>query len=110
MPTHVHQLEDELSYVIEGQIGVRFRDEVLEVTAGSYVFKPRGVPHTFWNTGPEPARILEIICPAGFEKFEDIGTTRAPPPADLTSRYGMEYVRDWIPDLASRYGVRIVGS
>jgi mannose-6-phosphate isomerase-like protein (cupin superfamily) len=94
VPPQVHHLEDELSYLIEGQIGVRIRDEELEVAASSYVFKPRGVPYTSWKTGPEPARILEIICPAGFEKFfEDISTTPAPFPADLMSRNGMSTSR-----------------
>ncbi len=31
--------------------------------------KPRGIPHTFWNAGPAPARLMEIICPAGLENY-----------------------------------------
>ena len=44
-------------------------DEVLEATPGELVFKPRGVPHAFWNATDEPARFLEIIAPAGFERY-----------------------------------------
>src|SRR5689334_11997330 len=47
VPPHVHTLEDELSYVLEGRVGVRIGDGALEVETGSYVFKPRNVPHTF---------------------------------------------------------------
>jgi uncharacterized RmlC-like cupin family protein len=44
-------------------------DDVVEAGPGDLVYKPRGQWHTFWNAGDEPARILEIISPAGFERF-----------------------------------------
>jgi quercetin dioxygenase-like cupin family protein len=66
---HVHPHEDEFSYILEGEIGARVGDEVLQATIGSYVFKPRGLPHTFWNATTKPARLLELISPAGFEKY-----------------------------------------
>ena len=37
----------------------------VEAGPGDLVFKPRAQWHTFWNAGDEPARILEIIAPAG---------------------------------------------
>ncbi len=67
-PPHAHANEDETSFVIEGEIGVMIGEEEFRAGAGSYVLKPRGVPHAFWNPGPEQARILEIISPAGFER------------------------------------------
>ena len=51
-PMHTHQHEDEYTYVLEGEIGVQDGDEVRV----ALVFKPRGVPHAFWNAGEEPAR------------------------------------------------------
>ena len=69
IPPHIHYKEDELSYVVSGQIGVRIGDQDYLAGPGDYVFKPRGIPHTFWNAGPEPARLLEVIWPAGFEDF-----------------------------------------
>jgi len=66
-PPHTHSREDEFSYVLEGTVGVKLGDEEFLVTKGSYIVKPRGIPHSFWNPGPEPARLLEIIAPAGFE-------------------------------------------
>ena len=68
-PLHRHNREDEYSYVIEGRMGALLGDEVLEAGPGDLVFKPRDQWHTFWNAGDEPARILEIIAPAGFEHF-----------------------------------------
>jgi quercetin dioxygenase-like cupin family protein len=68
-PLHRHAREDEYSYVLEGQVGALLGDEVLVGGPGDLIFKPRGQWHTFWNAGDEPARILEIISPAGFERF-----------------------------------------
>jgi quercetin dioxygenase-like cupin family protein len=56
---------------LEGEIGARVGDEVVQAATGSYVFKPRGLPHTFWNATTKPARLLELISPAGFEKYFD---------------------------------------
>jgi hypothetical protein len=55
--------------VLEGRVGVQLGDDVLEAGPGELIFKPRRVPHAFWNAGDEPARLLEIISPAGFENY-----------------------------------------
>src|SRR3954468_2719747 len=68
-PLHRHAREDEYSYVLEGKVGALLGDEVVVGGAGDLIFKPRGQWHTFWNAGDEPARILEIISPAGFERY-----------------------------------------
>jgi len=68
-PMHRHRCEDEYSYVIAGQIGALLGDEVVIGRPGDLIFKPRQQWHTFWNAGDEPARILEMISPAGFELF-----------------------------------------
>src|SRR6266403_5636409 len=96
-PLHRHLREDEYSYVIEGQMGALLGDDVLEAAPGDLVFKPRGEWHTFWNAGDEPCRILEIIAPAGFERFfaelvELGGALAASPEAmgELCARYELE--------------------
>src|SRR5262249_15659677 len=68
-PLHRHHREDEYSFVIAGKLGALVGDEVLIAQPGDLVFKPRNQWHTFWNAGDGPARILEIIAPAGFEHF-----------------------------------------
>ena len=65
IPPHTHKMEDELSYVLEGRVGVRVGDDEAEAGVGTYIYKPCGVPHTFWNPTDQPARLLEIICKAG---------------------------------------------
>jgi quercetin dioxygenase-like cupin family protein len=112
-PLHRHGREDEYSYVLEGQVGALLGDEVLVASAGDLIFKPRNQWHTFWNAGDEPARILEIISPAGFERFfaelVDLGgVTQAEPQtlADLAARYQLEMDPESIPGLVERFALR----
>ena len=56
-PIHTHSREDECSYVLEGRVVVRVGDREIEAGPGELVWKPRGVPHAFWNPGPERARL-----------------------------------------------------
>jgi len=115
VPPHMHTREDEFSYVLEGEIGVRVGDEVVVATPGCYVFKPRGVPHTFWNAGPAPGRLIEIIAPAGFEQLflELADLFRAG--ADLNqiaaanARYGNALHLDWVPELTATYHLKLLG-
>src|SRR4051794_10140704 len=101
-PLHRHSREDEYSYVLEGQMGALLGDDVVYAKAGDLVFKPRDQWHTFWNAGDEPARILEIISPAGFEKYfaELVELMRDGGPPDfakaeeLAARYGHEFQLD----------------
>jgi quercetin dioxygenase-like cupin family protein len=112
-PLHRHNREDEYSWVIEGQVGALLGEEVLIGSPGDLIFKPRGQWHTFWNAGDEPARILEIISPAGFEQFfaelVDLGgVTQASPEtfAELCARYELEMNPDSVPELLVRFGLR----
>jgi len=119
VPPHVHHDEDELSYVLEGTFGVRVGEETATVGPGTYVFKPRGVPHTFWNAGPAPARLIELVWPAGFERFfetlGEIARTAGGPEdfaarrAELGRKYHLDFVPDWIPELKAKYGLKLLG-
>ena len=114
---HIHRHEDELSYVLAGTIWARVGEREVEATPGSYVWKPRGVLHTVWNPGPEPARILEVISPAGLERlFEQVAALleRSSEQTEdavyrLCEQYGLSFDRSWLPELESRFGsMRIV--
>src|SRR4051794_11693865 len=48
-PLHLHENEDEYSFVIEGTMGALLGDEVVTAHAGDLVYKPRNQWHTFWN-------------------------------------------------------------
>src|SRR5450432_4150816 len=112
-PLHRHLREDEYSYVLEGRMGALLGEDVLDAGPGDLVFKPRGEWHTFWNAGDDPCRILEIIAPAGFERFfaelVDLGGVVQADPATLGSlceRYALEMNPASVPDLIQRFGVR----
>jgi len=114
-PLHVHEREDEYTYVLEGKVGALLGDEVLVAEPGDLVFKPRGQWHTFWNEGDTPARILEIIAPAGFERFfeelSDMGGAINADPDELTAlgeKYGHYFKLDSVPELLERFDL-VVG-
>jgi uncharacterized cupin superfamily protein len=85
---HLHTREDEYSIVTEGAIGFRSGDREVVLEAGGYITKPRGEVHAMWNAGSTPARMIEIISPAGLEKFfRDI--------ADLLKPGGPPQCKTW---------------
>ena len=115
-PLHRHNREDEYSFVVDGRMGALLGDDVVYAEPGDLVFKPRGQWHTFWNAGDEPARILEIISPAGFERFfaelVDLGGVANTSPetlAELCGRHELDMDPDSIPGLIERFGVVFPG-
>jgi quercetin dioxygenase-like cupin family protein len=117
-PMHTHTNEDEYSYILEGEVGLQVGDEVVTATPGDLVFKPRGVPHAFWNAGDEPARLLEIISPGGFERyFEELAPlfpADGPPDfagiAAVQERYGLTMDPGSIEPLIREHGLRPPGA
>jgi len=113
-PLHRHSREDEYSYVLEGRVGALLGDEVVYGEVGDLIFKPRGQWHSFWNAGDLPARILEIISPAGFEKYfeeaVDMRLAGRPDPdaiRALADRYGLEMNLASVPELVERFGLQM---
>ena len=90
-PKHVHENEDEMFYVIEGELSFTLGEETHVAPAGSFVFAPRGVPHAYKAT--TPTRHLGIITPPGFERFlHDAGEAAIAGPqalASVAARYGI---------------------
>ena len=113
VPPHTHTREDEYSIVTEGEIGFRSGDREVVLAAGGYITKPRGELHAMWNAGKTPARMIEVISPAGFEGFfrEVADLVAAGPPrfdtaAALAASYGLEFGdAPWLPDVIARYGL-----
>jgi quercetin dioxygenase-like cupin family protein len=114
---HRHQHEDEVSYVLKGQIAVLQGDEVAIGGPGSYIAKPRGIFHTFWNPGEETAHFVEIITPGGFENYfralAALIPDNSPPDMNgifaLAQRYSLEFDMTRVPELEQKYGVRLGG-
>jgi hypothetical protein len=100
--------------VVERNVGVRIAS--LEITAGprTRVFKPRGTQHTFWNSGPQPARLIEIITPGTlanyFEELTAILGSGGPPNQgkidQINLKYKVTYSIEWVLSLMSKYGLK----
>ena len=105
-PLHVHHNEDEAWYVLDGQMTFYVGDDVLEASAGSFVYAPKGIAHTF-TVDAEPTRVLVLASPAGFERFAtELGEPAVddqPPPALAVP------APEVLAPVAARYGIEVVG-
>ena len=108
-PKHVHHVEDEQFYVLEGRVSFVCGDHLATLEAGGSIFLPKGVPHAFRVGGDGVARLLQLTVPGGFDRFvEEIGTPARdhglppdePPPAGLLER---------MVELGRRHGFTVVG-
>jgi quercetin dioxygenase-like cupin family protein len=110
---HRHSREDEYSIVLSGTVGARIGDRVQEAGPGSYLVKPRGIPHAMWNATTTSATVVEILSPGGledyFEEMAPILERHAPPDEyyGLAERYGIVIEDAWIEELERTYGVKL---
>lgn len=109
-PLHRHSREDEYSYILRGRVGALLDGRVVFGGPGDLIYKPRGEWHTFWNAGDEDASLLEIISPAGFEKYFDelirLFPEGKPEPAKIgpiAQRYGLEIDPSTIGQLCAEH-------
>ena len=113
---HMHTREDEYSLILSGVVGARLGDETVEeIPTGSWLVKPRSVPHAMWNVTDQPVRILEVVLPGGIERyFEQIAPVLTEHGPDWTERYyalteefGLTILDDWSDELKARYGITL---
>jgi quercetin dioxygenase-like cupin family protein len=92
---HIHHREDEAFYVLEGEMTFHVGGERLATRAGSLVFLPRDVPHSFTVDGTGEARVLQLASPPGIEAFFRAWGDRpldVPAMAQAIAPYGVEFV------------------
>jgi mannose-6-phosphate isomerase-like protein (cupin superfamily) len=109
-PLHRHQNEDEYSYVLKGELGALLGEEVVVASPGTWVIKPRGQWHTFWNAGDNPCEIIEVISPAGFENyFREVSSAWGDLDqfATINKKYSLEMDFDSVPRLCQKFGLEI---
>ena len=102
---------------MEGEIGLRIEDQEITAKQACLVLKRPRLTHTWWNATASLARVLEVISPAGlegyFRELADIhasGGFRDPRlVADLQDRYGVSANMDWIPQLKTTHGLKLLG-
>jgi quercetin dioxygenase-like cupin family protein len=95
---HVHRVQEETFYVLEGECEWQIGDQLVRAKPGAYVFIPPGVPHNIGNASDKPARMIMTVSPPGHEHyFEELAqlVARGGPPdanviAELRSRYDTE--------------------
>ncbi|MEP7241264.1 MAG: cupin domain-containing protein [Devosia sp.] len=101
-PLHVHSREDEIFYVLEGELVFEL-DGVREVVgSGGTVYLQRGIPHRYQNFTDRDARLLIAVSPGGFHEFFVELSAATPvmggmPPMDILQK------------IDARYGIRTMG-
>ena len=119
IPPHTHTREDECNFVLKGELTCDVGGQIVVAAVGSYVLKPRNVPHALCNTGTEPVWVMEILTPGGFEgyfdEYEQIVSKLASVEIDeeehrrsrveLGERYGVIWHDERIPEARARFGI-----
>jgi mannose-6-phosphate isomerase-like protein (cupin superfamily) len=116
-PMHKHTHEDEISYVLEGQLSVIQDGKEQKALSGQYIIKPRGIFHTFWNEGTERLHFIEFIVPGNFSNyFNELAPFLAagqPPQMDkvreTAARYGLIVDPFAADEIVKKYSLNPLG-
>lgn len=108
LPLHVHRVDSQTTYVLEGEITFYLPDGAYVLGPGECIHQPAGVPQTEHVTSAVPARMLDVNSPAGFDAFvAAIGrpaeSLTLPPPDESPPDF------ERLVALAADHGVDIVG-
>lgn len=103
-PLHSHAREDELFYVIQGELTIFADAKTTTLTPGQSLFAPRNIPHSFKNRTNDPVKFLVICTPPDIEAFFDYGLPlpSGGPPSD-------EQLIRQIVTLAPQFGIQVLG-
>jgi quercetin dioxygenase-like cupin family protein len=107
-PLHRHHNEDEYTCVLTGTLTVQLGESVVTADAGTWVLKPRGQWHTFWNARDLPCQTIEIVSPAGFQRyFRELAALDGDMSrlAQLNAKYSIDMQFDSVATLCARFGL-----
>jgi quercetin dioxygenase-like cupin family protein len=100
---HVHRVQEETFYVLEGECTWQIGDQHIRATPGTYVFIPPGVPHNIGNASDKLARMIMTVSPPGHEHyFEELAkavSSKQPPDADVIAALRKRYDTDQLSAL-----------
>ena len=100
---HVHRIQEETFYVLEGECEWQVGDQRVRATPGTYLFVPPGVPHNIANVADKPARVLMTVSPPGhehyFEALAELVARQSPPDPKLVSDLRRRYDTDQLSAL-----------
>ena len=105
-PLHRHHREEEYTFVVAGRLSLQLGDQMISAEAGSWVIKPRGQWHTFWNAEVTPCATIEIVSPAGFQEyFKELADIEPgfKHLASLNTKYGIDMDFESIAVLCERF-------
>lgn len=110
-PYHVHHNEEELFYVLDGQVDCFYGSDTpdsVRAGPGETVYLPRDIPHGFRIVSKEPCRMLVLVAPAG---VEELWVEAGEPAPDLTTPPPPEEPPDLesMAPLFEEYGVEVFG-
>ena len=93
IPTHVHETADQLLYVVDGTITATIDGVAVEASAGDFVHKPKGQPHTFTNPTDHTATVLEITATDQFQRFTEAAAAMTDPAQlpEIQRAHGMRF-------------------
>jgi quercetin dioxygenase-like cupin family protein len=107
-PPHTHRREDEIFYVLEGEVVASVGDRTIKGTPGTMIFLPRDVRHTF-TIESEHVRMLILVTPAGFEGwFKEFGVPAQAMTLPLANEPAYEDVQRML-EAAPQYGLNFAG-
>ncbi len=99
VPPHVHGREDELFFVLEGEVQFLAGDQQVIARSGDTVFAPREVPHAYQAIGEAPARMRFMAMPGNIQAmFEELSTWPSDAPPDMSK----------LEELCNRFGIQFV--
>lgn len=103
---HVHRVQEESFYMLEGECEWRVGDQLVRATPGTYLFIPPGIRHDITNVSAKPARVLMTVSPPGHEHyFEELARLAAgggAPDAHAIGELRTRYDTDQLSALTTR--------
>jgi quercetin dioxygenase-like cupin family protein len=102
---HVHRVQEETFYMLDGECEWHVGDELVRAIPGTYLFIPPGVPHNITNVSEKPARVLMTVSPPGHEQyFEALAklTASGPPDAKAISELRARFDTEQLSALTAR--------
>lgn len=110
-PLHRHHHEAEAFYLLDGEMTYVAGEERFELTAGWFMYLPRGLPHAFRIRGDRPARFVALTVPGGLlGLYDEVGVpaTALRLPAEGEGLPMAEEIGRWA-EIGPRYGLEVVG-